>query len=180
MKLLFHCCCAPCAASCIDTLTAEGIAPRLFWYNPNIHPCAEYKNRRDSLVQFAAAGQLELEQVDAYGLRIFLHGVFPHSVDAPQRCSFCYRLRLEKTAACAAQNGFDAFSTSLLASPYQRHDEIRSTAEECAAQHGVAFLYRDFRPHFRAGQNAARAQGLYMQKYCGCIFSEEDRYSGAG
>ena len=37
-------------------------------------------------------------------------------------------------------------------------------------------MYRDFREGFRKGQAQARKLGLYMQKYCGCIFSEEDRY----
>jgi predicted adenine nucleotide alpha hydrolase (AANH) superfamily ATPase len=170
MKLLFHCCCAPCAAGCVESLAAEGITPRLFWYNPNIHPYTEYQSRRDALVTFAGG---DLMMIDEYGLRSFLRG---GQTDAPERCDFCYRLRLEKTAASAAENGFDTFSTSLLVSPYQRHDAIRSLGEALAAQYGVAFLYRDFRPRFREGQARARALGLYMQRYCGCIFSEEERY----
>jgi len=85
-------------------------------------------------------------------------------------------MRLEKTAAFAAKNGFDAFSTSLLISPYQRHDDIRRIGEETAAKYNVNFFYRDFRPLFREGQVHTRSLGLYMQKYCGCIFSEEERY----
>ena len=64
----------------------------------------------------------------------------------------------------------------LLVSPYQNHELLRQTAEEAAKAYGVAFLYRDFRPGFRAGQQEARERGFYMQKYCGCVFSEEDRY----
>jgi predicted adenine nucleotide alpha hydrolase (AANH) superfamily ATPase len=80
-------------------------------------------------------------------------------------------MRLERTAARAAEGGFDGFSTSLLISPYQRHDAIRRLGEEAAAKFGVNFLYRDFRPLFRKGQAQARDLGLYMQKYCGCTFS---------
>ena len=41
-----------------------------------------------------------------------------------------------------------------------------------AEKYNIEFLYRDFRPGFREGQAKARELGLYMQKYCGCIFSE--------
>ncbi|MDR0315587.1 MAG: epoxyqueuosine reductase QueH [Treponema sp.] len=186
MKLLFHCCCGPCAAACVESLRAESIhadgihaesmALKLFWYNPNIHPCTEYQNRRDAFIRFAAAHCPEPEIIDKYGLRSFLQDI-GRATEAPERCEVCYRLRLEQTAAHAAKNGFDAFSTSLLASPYQRHDTIRRIGEELAAGYGVVFLYRDFRPLFRQGQAQARALGLYMQKYCGCVFSEEERYA---
>ena len=95
------------------------------------------------------------------------------------RCAYCYRVRMEETARYAAQNGYDSFTTSLLISPYQNHEAICATARAMGEKYGVEFLYRDFRPLFQAGQEFARAHGLYMQKYCGCIFSEEDRYMGA-
>ena len=97
--------------------------------------------------------------------------------DIGGRCAHCYACRLEETARYAAGHGFTHFSTTLLVSPYQDHDGIRRTAEALAARYGVAFLYRDFRPGFRQGQSKARALGLYMQKYCGCVFSEEERYA---
>ncbi len=92
------------------------------------------------------------------------------------RCSRCYEIRLEGTARYAAEHGYEQFSTTLLISPYQNHDLLRETGEYMAQKHGVAFLYRDFRPYFREGQQKAREMELYMQKYCGCIFSEEERY----
>ena len=67
--------------------------------------------------------------------------------------------------------------TTLLVSPYQDHDGICRAAEALAARYGTAFLYRDFRVGFRQGQAKARELGLYMQKYCGCVFSEEERYA---
>ncbi|MDR1858253.1 MAG: epoxyqueuosine reductase QueH [Treponema sp.] len=174
MKLLFHCCCAPCAVACVENLAADGIALTLFWHNPNIHPLAEYRSRRDTLIAFAAAKNLPPETIDEYGLKSFLQEI-GEETEAPARCEKCYRMRLEKTAAHAAENGFDAFCTSLLISPYQRHEAIRSIGEEMAARYGVGFLYRDFRPLFRQGQGKARNLGLYMQKYCGCIFSSDER-----
>jgi tRNA A37 threonylcarbamoyladenosine dehydratase/predicted adenine nucleotide alpha hydrolase (AANH) superfamily ATPase len=174
MKLLFHCCCAPCATACVETLSAEGIAPTLLWYNPNIHPLAEYQNRRDALSALAVAKNLPMEMLDEYGEQTFLSGIGAET-EKPRRCKLCYSMRMERTAAFAAENGFDAFSTSLLISPYQNHDTIRFIGEELAAHYGIKFYYRDFRPLFRQGQNQARTLGLYMQKYCGCRFSIEER-----
>ncbi|MDR2717471.1 MAG: epoxyqueuosine reductase QueH [Treponema sp.] len=173
MRLLFHCCCGPCATACVESLSGEGITPTLFWYNPNIHPLTEYQNRRDALSAFAAAGNLELEMIDEYSLESFLSGI-GSATEAPERCSVCYRMRLERTAAYAAEKGFDAFSASLLISPYQKHDVIRSLGEELAARYGVEFIYRDFRPLFKRSRILARSLGLYMQKYCGCMFSEKE------
>jgi predicted adenine nucleotide alpha hydrolase (AANH) superfamily ATPase len=166
-------------------LEEEGIRPVLFWYNPNIHPWTEYRSRRDCLAGLAGAKNLELLSVDEYGLRPFVRAALacedeagdggPEAVRAG-RCDYCYRLRLEKTADTARRGGYDCFSTTLLISPYQRHGDIKRAGEELAARYGLQFFYRDFRPRFRGGQAYAREQGFYMQKYCGCIFSEEERY----
>jgi predicted adenine nucleotide alpha hydrolase (AANH) superfamily ATPase len=177
VKLLLHACCAPCSIECVRILEEEGLGPDLFWYNPNIHPYTEYRARWDTLVRFAGERGLKLITEDEYGLRCFLAGVGPDfGGPAPGRCAFCYRLRMEKTALRAVREGYEAFSTTLLISPYQNHHLIRETGEELSARLGIAFLYRDFRPHFREGQRQARKQSYYMQKYCGCIFSEEERY----
>ncbi|NLK39838.1 MAG: epoxyqueuosine reductase QueH [Clostridiales bacterium] len=173
MKTLLHICCAPCSIGCIRMLRDEGIEPVGFWYNPNIHPYTEYRSRRDALVQYAKDVGLSLVQKDEYGLRSFVSGVFP---DFDNRCEFCYKLRLEEVARHAAENGFDNFTTTLLISPYQNHELICQRTERAAAKYGINFLYRDFRPAFREGQETARSENIYMQKYCGCIFSEEDRY----
>lgn len=173
MNLLMHTCCAPCSVMCIKSLQSEGLSPTAYWYNPNIHPYTEYRMRRNTLIEYANSIDLPLITDGAYGLRDFLAAVYP---DIDHRCPVCYQTRLFQTARYAAQNGFDAFTTTLLISPYQNHELLRQTGEQAARECGVAFLYRDFRPLFRQGQEEARALSLYMQKYCGCIFSEEDRY----
>ena len=174
MKLLMHTCCAPCSVYCIDSLREEGIEPVLYWYNPNIHPYMEYKMRRDTLKEYASSIKVETIFNDNYGLRDFCKNVVN---DLDNRCSnYCYRVRLEETARFASENGFDAITTTLLVSPYQKHDEIVKIGSEIAEKYGLNFLYRDFRVGFREGQAKARELGLYMQKYCGCVFSEEERY----
>lgn len=173
-RLLLHTCCAPCSVYCVDSLRREGIEPVSFWYNPNIHPYQEYKARRDALKDYASSIRMKLILQENYGLRDFVRAV---ASDIDRRCKYCYTNRMEETARYAAEHGFTHFTSTLLVSPYQDHDGICAAAEEFARQYGVSFLYRDFRPGFREGQSEAREQGLYMQKYCGCIFSEEDRYA---
>jgi len=172
-KLLLHVCCAPCSVECIEVLRTEDIEPNLFWYNPNIHLYGEYKSRRDCLINFAKEQNLKLELDDQYGLREFLNAVY---TDIENRCAYCYRMRLKKAAAFAAENGYNVFTTTLLISPYQDHEMLKKIGCEEAQKHGVEFLYRDFRPLFREGQAKARNKSFYMQKYCGCVFSEEERF----
>ena len=173
MKILLHSCCAPCANQCVNSLREEGFDPSLFWYNPNIHPFTEFKARRESLRLYAQLVDAPLIEAEDYALRPFLTSVM-RNLD--NRCLVCYETRMEKAASCAAEHGYDGFTTSLLISPYQNHERIHEIAQASAERHGVRFVYRDFRPLFRAGQKAAREMDLYMQKYCGCIFSEEERY----
>ena len=168
-----HSCCAPCSISCVNSLRAENIEPYLFWYNPNIHPYTEYKKRHDCFSLFINDEKIKSINIDEYGLQLFLKEVSP---DTKKRCEKCYRIRLEKTASIAVREGYDAFTTTLLISPYQDHETIKRICEETASKYNINFLYRDFRPLFCESQTAARAKNYYMQKYCGCIFSEEERY----
>lgn len=172
-SVLMHTCCAPCSLSCIDPLRAEGIEPVAFWYNPNIHPWKEYEARRDCLLAYAPTIEMQVIVDEDYGLRTFVEHV---ASDINHRCTYCYQHRLEETARSAAEHGYEAFTSTLLASLYQDHEAIRAAAEKYARQYGVEFLYRDFRPNFWAGNQRARELGFYMQKYCGCVFSEQDRY----
>lgn len=176
MKLLLHTCCAPCSIYCIKSLREEGIEPTLYWYNPNIHPYAEYKARRDCLKEYAKLVGVELIIEDAYGLDEFVCNV---ADKLTTRCEdYCYPKRLRKAMEYAKQNGFDTVSTTLLYSIYQKHDYIEELMYGLTNEIGLEFLYRDFREGWQEGQDTARAIGLYMQKYCGCVFSEEE--SGVG
>ena len=157
MKLLMHICCAPCANMPIDALRADGIDLTGYWYNPNIHPFTEYRARRNCLQEYAKTIELPLLVRDDYGLRPFVREV---ADDIAGRCVKCY----------------EAFTSSLFISPYQKHELMRDVAYLAAEENGVTFYYQDFRPMFRDGQARARELGFYMQKYCGCIFSEQERY----
>lgn len=170
MKLLMHTCCAPCSVYCIESLKNEGIIPTLYWYNPNIHPYQEYKARRDCLKQYAEDIGIHAIFQEEYGLDEFCKNVINN---LQNRCvNYCYKVRLEQTAKYAKENEYDAITTTLFVSPYQNHEALKKVCEEVCKKYELEFVYRDFRVGFREGQAKAREYGLYMQKYCGCIFSE--------
>ena len=173
MNTLLHICCAPCANQCIEVLRGDHYDVAGYWYNPNIHPFTEYRARRNTLREYAATIDLPMIEQDDYALRPFIREV---AEDIGGRCVKCYEMRLFEAARTAKDNGFDSFTSSLFISPYQNHELMRDVAERAASEYGVEFLYRDFRPYFRAGQDKARELGFYMQKYCGCVFSEQERY----
>lgn len=170
MKLLMHVCCAPCSVYCIDSLRKEGIEPTLFWYNPNIHPYKEYETRRNCLKEYADKVNIKSIIEDEYGLDEFCKNV---AGSLNTRCvEYCYKIRLKKSFEYARDHGFDAVTTTLLYSIYQKHDFIKLYGQKLAKEYGIEFLYRDFRVGFWKGHDKAIQLGLYMQKYCGCVFSE--------
>lgn len=167
MKLLLHMCCAPCAVYPVSVLQDEKIDITGFFYNPNIHPIEEYTRRLETVEKFS-----QIKNIPVIYSPGFMQDTWESftGTDA-QRCNMCYALRLDKSASYAKENGFDAFTTSLLVSPYQKHDLIKELGEKSAQKHGIQFHYRDFRPGFRQGQQQAKELGLYRQKFCGCIIS---------
>jgi len=173
MKILMHLCCGPCTAYPLTALRTKGHEVRGYFFNPNIHPFREFKRRLAAVEVLAARRDLPVEYHRDYGLRDYLRQVVFHE---DQRCALCYRMRLEPTAVRAKETGAEAFTTTLLYSRYQQHALIRRLAEELADRHGVAFYYEDFREGWQAGIDQAIEMDLYRQAYCGCIYSEQERY----
>jgi epoxyqueuosine reductase len=173
MKLLLHICCAPCALYPYYRLKEEGFDIIGYFYNPNIHPYQEYRRRLDTVKDFSVRVGLDVAYQDAYDLDHFL---LRTAGRGPFRCEQCYRIRLDSAAAAAKEKRATAFSTSLLYSKYQQHELIIEIGKESAKEHGVDFYYEDFRRGWREGIIESKAMGLYRQQYCGCIYSERDRY----
>jgi predicted adenine nucleotide alpha hydrolase (AANH) superfamily ATPase len=149
------------------------MAPTGFFYNPNIHPFQEYKRRMDTVKEFSLRVGLDVVFRDGYDLDEFLSRV---AGKGQKRCEHCYRMRLDAVGAAARGKGFSLFTTSLLYSKYQKHDLIKGIAGEIAAEHGLELYYEDFRQGWREGIVESKAMGLYRQQYCGCIYSEKERY----
>jgi predicted adenine nucleotide alpha hydrolase (AANH) superfamily ATPase len=88
----------------------------------------------------------------------------------------CYTLRLEETAKTAKKMGLDGFTTTLLVSPYQKFDMIIEVGKELSKIYTIPFFFEDFRPGWKETMSLSRDLGLYRQQYCGCVYSEMDRY----
>ncbi|ABB14029.1 epoxyqueuosine reductase QueH [Carboxydothermus hydrogenoformans] len=177
MELLLHICCAPCSIYPVERLREMGYNITGYFYNPNIHPYQEFKRRRETLKQYAALINLEVIYENDYPLTEFLKG----SLEYPGvRCGFCYETRLEKSFQKAKSLGINHVSTTLLVSPYQKHDLIKEIGLNLAEKYGLNFVYEDFCPGYRAAYQKAKELDLYRQPYCGCIFSEKERYYKEG
>jgi len=171
--VLLHICCAPCSIATLKVFKENGFEPLGYFFNPNIHPYKEFSRRKETLRQYLEEEKVPLVIEEDYLLEDFLRMVVHKE---KQRCLHCYRLRLETAARYAREKGMERFSTTLLISPYQKHDSIKEIGEEMADKYGLQFIYLDLRPVFRESLRQARERGLYLQGYCGCIFSEKERY----
>ena len=173
MKILLHICCAPCTIYPLEILQKEAGQVKGLFFNPNIHPYLEYKKRLDTVREYAAREGLEVAVAEGYPIEEFLLKTAALGKD---RCSYCYEVRLRHTAEQARKGLFDAFTTTLLYSRYQKHDLIRATAEDAAREFNIPFYYRDFREGWEEGVRLSKEMGLFRQKYCGCIYSEKERF----
>jgi len=154
----------------LEQLKTQGFEVTGFFYNPNIHPLAEYKNRKQAVEVYAKEVRVEVLYPE-YRPQDFFQAVNLKEANLG-RCEICWRLRLEKTAQAAKEKGCSHFSTTLLVSPYQDQELLKKIGNEVAKESGVAFYYEDFRPGFRKAHDEAKSKGIYCQKYCGCIYGE--------
>jgi len=180
-RVLLHVCCGPCAIYPHRALKDEGLEVTGFFYNPNIQPSREFRRRLETLRDYASGAGLELAVRDDYHPEEHLEVTLGRHDRRRERCRACYELRLGETAREAAARGYPAFTTTLLVSPHQLHEEVRRAGEAAAAATGgkVEFLYRDFRAGWREGVKVSLDLGLYRQPYCGCLWSEVERYEPA-
>lgn len=167
-----HTCCGPCFVY-PHSIIKDEYKVSSYYFNPNIQPSMEYLRRLETLAGYCAGNNIELRVAD-YDPKLHLTEIASNIND---RCRMCYSLRLNETARFAAEKGYDSFTTSLLVSPYQNHDLIKTIGNSFADTYGIGFEYRDFRPGFKMGQDLAKELDMYRQSYCGCIYSEAERYS---
>ena len=173
MKLLLHICCAPCSIVPLAALRADGTEVTGFFFRDNIHPYSECRRREETLRSYAPGIGLEVIYPEGYDLEGFLRKIV---LREDQRCRICFHERLSAAAALGKERRCDGFSTTLLYSRYQPHEVVREMGEAVGRSAGVPFLYRDFRPGWREGVAESRRLEMYRQKYCGCIYSEKDRF----
>ncbi len=171
MKILMHMCCAPCAVYPVESLQIKGQKVDGLYYNPNIHPYEEFEKREENVDKLA----------NDKGFNVFYYPDYEEDLwealrdNDEKRCEMCYSKRLKKLFEVGKEMGYDAVTTSLLVSPYQKHDVIKKLAEKYSKKYDIPFYYEDFRVGYREGQKKAKDYGLYCQRYCGCIVSLKNK-----
>lgn len=174
MKLLLHACCAPCAIYPVEKAEEDGYNDITgFFYNPNIHPSCEYERRRKEVDRLAKSAGWNLISFD-YNSEDYFRNADDFE-DIPKRCFSCWSIRLGKASEYARDKGYNAFTTTLLGSPYQNHEALKDICSMLSKKHNIGFYYRDFRIGFRDAHNKAKEMGVYCQRYCGCVFSLIER-----
>jgi epoxyqueuosine reductase len=172
-KILVHICCAPCFVAPYFHLKEQDFDIHGFWFNPNIHPYQENQKRLNSLKEFAEQESIPMIIKDEYDLDKFLRQAAFRESD---RCRMCYYDRLKYAVIIAKKGNFDFFTTTLLYSKFQNHDMIKEIGESLGKEYGVKFYYQDFREYWKEGIDLSKQKEMYRQQYCGCIYSERDRY----
>ncbi|MFH2218521.1 MAG: epoxyqueuosine reductase QueH [Pseudomonadota bacterium] len=173
MKILLHICCAPCAIFPTKRLRKEDFEVMGFFYRHNIHPFTECLRRQNALESYAEQIGLTVICQEEYDMEEFIRNVvFRES----ERCAYCYHERLRSAALVAKRGKFDCFSTTLLYSKFQKHDMIKTIGESVGKSVDFPFYYQDFRIGWKEGVEESKHMGMYRQQYCGCIYSEKERY----
>lgn len=144
-----------------------------YFYRSNIHPFTECQKREDTLRTYAESINLRVIYQKEYDIVSFFQRV---AFREGNRCTICYHDRLNAAAHVAKKGKFDAFTSTLLYSKFQKHDRIISIGEAVGKKTGVPFYYEDFRTGWKEGVKRSKEMGMYRQQYCGCIYSEKERY----
>lgn len=144
-----------------------------FFYRYNIHPFQECMKREETLKQYSESIGIKVIYQTDYEIEKFLQSIVFREKD---RCRYCYYDRLKATALVAKKGKFEGFTTTLLYSKFQNHELIRQTGEALAKNYGLKFFYHDFREGWKFGIEESKRLKMYRQQYCGCIYSEKDRY----
>jgi predicted adenine nucleotide alpha hydrolase (AANH) superfamily ATPase len=172
--VMVHACCAHCTAYTIEHWRAQGYDVTALWYNPNIHPFTEHNLRLEAMKSLSNNMNFPLIVVEGYDFKEYFRRVAGHE---DERCAFCFGLRLARVAQQAKALGIRSFTSSLLISPHQNHEILKATGESVAVENGVDFLYADLRKRYSESRHITKPMELYCQQYCGCIYSEYERYT---
>lgn len=172
-KLLLHSCCGPCSTHVINVLK-DRYDLTIFYYNPNIFPAEEYQKRLAEQKRYAMIMRIDVLEGE-WNEKEFLELAKGHELDKEggARCEICFKMRLQKTAQVAKENGFDLFATTLSVSPHKNTMLINKVGEEVARAEEIEFLPENFKKQngYLDSIQISKQYNLYRQNYCGCRFS---------
>jgi predicted adenine nucleotide alpha hydrolase (AANH) superfamily ATPase len=173
-KILVHICCGPCAIYPVQELLDQDFEVVGLFFNPNIHPLKEYLRRREALQEVSQRLGIQIIYLDKeYSPQNYFREI---AFREANRCFHCYQIRLQRTLSVARRGKFDFFSSTLLYSKFQKHEQIAALARDIAGGGQTGFWYQDFRQGWQKGIQKSKEWGIYRQEYCGCVYSENERY----
>ncbi|MEI7474209.1 MAG: epoxyqueuosine reductase QueH [bacterium] len=173
-KILVHSCCAPCSTYPYKKLSDEGFLVKGYFYNPNIFPVEEYNRRLNEFKEYMNKNDIDYYIQDANFLEWEdLTLSLKNEKEGGERCTLCFKIRLELAAIFAKSNGFDAFTTVLTVSPHKNSRIINEIGSEFAKKHDIAFIEENFKKQegFKKSLIISKENNLYRQSYCGCKYS---------
>lgn len=173
-KILLHICCGPCATATIRRLQADNYEVFGYYYNPNIHPDFEYRKRLMEAKKLADNLKIELIE-EKYNPKEYFEAIRGNEVNQKERCPKCWKLRIEKTAKKAEELGIKSIATTLRISPYQNQEKLLEIGNSIAKKYNLNFYNKELVCCFNESINLSKEQGMYRQKYCGCVFSRDYR-----
>jgi predicted adenine nucleotide alpha hydrolase (AANH) superfamily ATPase len=151
-----------------------------FFYNPNISPPREYEKRFHELQQFALKSGFPLVE-GPRDSRNWTERVrnFRFEGERSVRCRECYRIRLEETFKEAVKRQIEIVTTVLSVSPHKDAVMINAIGRELSALYNISFLEADFKKKngFKKSVEISKENGFYRQAYCGCVYSQHQRYN---
>lgn len=179
-KILLQSCCAPCSTAVIERL-AEEFDITILYYNPNIYPEAEYIKRKNEELKYIeilheTKPEINIDFLDCdYDNITFYNAVkgLENEREGGARCAVCFKVRLEKTAVLAKENGYDVFGTTLTVSPHKNAELINAIGKSLEKEHNIMFLESNFKKQngYKRSVELAKENNLYRQNYCGCEFA---------
>ena len=178
--LFLHSCCAPCSSYVLKYLS-DYFKITIFYYNPNISPEDEYRERVREQIR------LINEMPDKNKVE-FMEGRYEPEVfyemakgmeDIPEggeRCFKCYELRLREAAVIAKDRGFDYFTTTLSISPLKNAAKLNEIGLKLEEEYNIKYLLSDFKKKegYKQSVELSKEYNLYRQNYCGCAFSKRE------
>lgn len=171
MRVMLHACCGPCSLEPVRVYREEKAHIAVYYDNPNIHPDDEYARRLEAIENYVIEPNSLPFYEGPYDPDEWEQRAGRYGTDREKRCRACYRLRFERLAAKAAEEGYDAIGSTLTISPYQYTNIIIEELERAAALLGLKADARNWSSHYQEATRRSRELGMYRQNYCGCRFS---------
>jgi len=174
--LLLHACCAPCSPYVISKL-ADQYRLTVLFYNPNIHGKQEYELRLGEMRRLCESLNLELIEGRYDPERFFkLVGPLADTGEGGERCSVCFRMRIEEAFRVARKIGAELVATTLTVSPHKKAAQVNQAGRSVAEDEEIVFLEADFKKKdgYRISCELAQKYDFYRQNYCGCTYSKAE------